>query len=404
MAIKDKIKSILEPTKEEKSFSGIGATLASQGNVWSNNFGYTSLKTPSAAVYDQIRESIPVVDAAITKLERLMGGFVFETGDQNATDELNRYARTVRVGATGRGVESFVTAYLDSLIVYGTAVGEIIMPAQAGDAPALYNASFERLAIKPSADNPSEYGLYVSDGTGLNFREIKNKEGILFSALNPKPNEVVGQSVLKSLPAVAEVFAKMLSCMGQNFDRAGNVRFAVTYNPGSEDERAFASENAKILADNWAAGMQSTKSGNPTDFVAVGDVRIKAIGADNQVIDYEVPTRILLEQIIAKLGIPPFMLGISWATTERMSYQQAKVLSNELAYYRRILNPIIEKIGETYLENAGYQGLNASVVWDVLNFDDEIDAANVRLIRAQAQKLEIESAGEESPVTVDVSH
>ena len=48
------------------------------------------------------------------------------------------------------------------------------------------------------------------------------------------------------------------------------------------------------------------KSGSVKDFVAVGDVDIKVIGADNQIPDSEIPVREMLEQIVAKLGIPPF--------------------------------------------------------------------------------------------------
>ncbi|MFQ9845767.1 MAG: hypothetical protein ACLRXC_02200 [[Clostridium] leptum] len=49
--------------------------------------------------------------------------------------------------------------------------------------------------------------------------------------------------------------------------------------------------------------------GDISDFVAVGNVKIQTIGADNQILDSEVPVRQMLEQIIAKLSIPPFLLG-----------------------------------------------------------------------------------------------
>ena len=58
---------------------------------------------------------------------------------------------------------------------------------------------------------------------------------------------------------------------------------------------------------------------------------IKVIGADNQVLDSQVPVRQMLEQIVAKLGVPPFLLGLSWSTTERMSAQQADLLTSELS-------------------------------------------------------------------------
>lgn len=65
------------------------------------------------------------------------------------------------------------------------------------------------------------------------------------------------------------------------------------------------------------------------------------IGADNQIIDTQVPVRQMLEQIVAKLGLPPFILGLSWSTTERMSQQQAEILASELESYRELLNSVI---------------------------------------------------------------
>ena len=83
--------------------------------------------------------------------------------------------------------------------------------------------------------------------------------------------------------------------------------------------------------------MQAAAEGEIRDFVAVGDVDIRVIGADNQFIATEVPVRQLLEQIVAKLGLPPFLLGLSWSSTERMSSQQSDLLTGELESYRRLL-------------------------------------------------------------------
>ena len=109
------------------------------------------------------------------------------------------------------------------------------------------------------------------------------------------------------------------------------MRYAVTYKPSIESgDKAFAQERAMQIAKEWSDGMNATNSGEIRDFVAVGDIDIKVIGAENQVIDTNVPVRQLLEQIVAKLSIPPFLLGLNWSTTERMSKQQADILTSEL--------------------------------------------------------------------------
>ena len=132
------------------------------------------------------------------------------------------------------------------------------------------------------------------------------------------------------------------------------------------------------------------QSGNQVrDFVAVGDVSIKAIGADNQILDSEVPVRQMLEQIVAKTGIPPFMLGLNWSSTERMSSQQADVLTSELEAYRRILEPVIEKICNYWIRSNGIQQ-SVEIVWDDITLQDEVELARAALYRAQSRRIEQE--------------
>ena len=80
------------------------------------------------------------------------------------------------------------------------------------------------------------------------------------------------------------------------------------------------------------------------DVVSVGDVSIKAIGADNQILDSETPVRQILEQLVAKTGLPPFMLGLSWSSTERLRAQQADMLTSELTALRRTLEPVLARV------------------------------------------------------------
>ena len=121
------------------------------------------------------------------------------------------------------------------------------------------------------------------------------------------------------------------------------------------------------------------------DFGAVGDVSVKVIGADGQPLDMQVPVRCILEQLIAKLGIPPFMLGLSWSTTERMSSQQADILTSELEAYRRYLTPVIIRILRIW---AGLNGICSEFVvkWHDINLQDEVELARAELLRAQAKE------------------
>ena len=136
--------------------------------------------------------------------------------------------------------------------------------------------------------------------------------------------------------------------------------------------------------------MQAGSQGSVRDFVAMGDVDIKVIGADNQILDSEVPVRQILEQLIARTGIPPFMLGLSWSSTERMSSQQADLMTSEITAIRRSLEPVVERICELWLRLHGWGG-SVQVEWADINLQDQVEEARAALYLQQANNLKAEA-------------
>lgn len=346
--------------------------------------GYTPLSGGDAKLYEAIREAVPLVDAALTKIVRLAGGFRVECGDPASQRELERFCREVKVGAGGRGLETFLGEYLDSLLTYGNAVGEIVLSKDRRAVAGLYNASLSGLQVR-AGKTPFDAQVCVRRGAEL--QPVKMPQLVMFTALNPPPSGIKGESVLKSLPFVTSILLKIFDATGKNFDRVGNVRFAVTYKPGSDMDRAYAKERTQQIAREWSQGMSAGGRGQVRDFVSVGDVDIKVIGADNQILDTQVPVRQMLEQIIAKLSIPPFLLGLNWSTTERMSKQQADILTSELEYYRRLLTPVLMRVCRTFLRLRGCP-CEPVVKWNTINLQDEVESAKARLYNAQAEQLE----------------
>ena len=97
--------------------------------------------------------------------------------------------------------------------------------------------------------------------------------------------------------------------------------------------------------------------------------------------------RQLLEQIVAKLGLPPFWLGLSWSSTERMSSQQSDLLTGELEFYRRLLTPVLTRIAGLFLRTQGCSPA-VTVNWLPISLQDETEEATARLTRARAEELE----------------
>lgn len=334
-------------------------------------------------LYEALRHNVPIIDAAINKVVRLVGGFKLYTESTYAQGLLDDFAANVPVGIAGKSLNVFVDTYLDSLLTFGNAVGEMVISPENASFCGLYNADVSKIQIASGANAFDRRYIYTADN-GERF-EIANPELILFTALGAPSGEIYGRSLLRGLPALSSILMRIYECIGQNFDRIGNVRYSVTCKSG--EDGAFAKERAQQIAAEWSAGMNAAQYGEIRDFISVGDVQIKAIGADNQMIDTQVPVRQLLEQLVAKLGIPPFLLGLNWSSTERMSSQQADILTSELEYYRRVITPCIVKIAETYLQINGYYG-EVSVIWGNINLQDETELALARLYNAQAQQIE----------------
>lgn len=339
------------------------------------------LRPPEAAVYEGLREAVPIIDAALQKIVRLTAGPVLRCSDPAGQRFLDRFQREVPVGAGGVGLDAFLSGYLMSLLTYGSAVGEMVPDANGKGIAALYLSDLRDLELR-RGENPLTAELLVRTPVGLS--PLPWPELVFFSALDPAPGEVAGRSLLRGLPFLSGILMEIYQAVGQNFRRIGALRYAVTAKPGpGSDAKAVAD----TIAREWTGAMEAGSAGEVRDFVAVGDVEIKVIGADNKFIDTQVPVRQILEQIVAKTGLPPFLLGLSWSTTERMSRQQADILTTELESYRGILTPVVERICRMALDLAGIPGV-VTVDWSSISLQDETELAQARLTNAQAALIE----------------
>ena len=346
---------------------------------------YVPLGQGEARLYRAVREAVPVVDAAIYKLIRLTGGVTADCEDPAAEAGLREFLRTVPVGRGQYGINAFLDGYLDSLLTCGQAVGEIVPSAGNREIGALLWGRVEDIEIR-EGESPLEFVICGPDEGGQ-VAELPCQELVLFTPLNPEAGSPYGVSLLRSLPFLAEILMKIYHTIGVNWERCGNVRFAVTCSGG---EGVSAAERSRMLAEEWSRAMRDTRGGSVRDFVAVGDVGIRVIGGDAPILDSEIPVRQLLEQIVAKTGIPPFMLGLNWSSTERMSAQQADLLTTEITAIRRTLTPVLERICRLWLRMHGYS-CGFQVAWEDINLQDEVEEARAALYREQARKLRIEN-------------
>lgn len=332
-------------------------------------------------LYESLREAVPIVDAAIGKIVRLVGRFNVVTEDTRCQKIVDDFVKNVKTNGSSQGIENFVYTYLDSLLTFGEAVGEMVVSQNGDSIASLYNASLDDVEI---VANKSPLDLIVCRNDIDGTIPVKYQNLILATLLNPKAGTVHGTSILSGLPFVSSILLRIFGSIKTNWERIGDVRFAVTYNPNGNT--TFTKDSARLIADEWRKAMRSD---SVCDFVSVGDVNVRVIGAENQMPDCDVPVRIIMEQLLAKLGIPPFLLGLSWSSTERMSEQQADILTSELEYYRTVIEPVVRKIIATQLRLNGFDS-EFEIEWNNINLQDAVELSTARLNNAHAMQIEKE--------------
>ena len=347
--------------------------------------GFTPLGGGEERVYREIREAIPVLDAAVGKMVRLCGGFQVECKNPKAQQRLNTFLQEMPCGHGQQGIESFLSGYLDSLLTYGRAIGELVVAG--GKLRAVCWGDVTRLEVQEE-DNGLDIVIWGMDQHGL-MRPLPYQQLLLFTAWHPEPAHPYGVSMFRGMPFLADILLKIYNTIGSNWERSGNVRYSVVCKGGEELDPVAAQERGKAVAAEWAKAMEDSKNGTVRDFVAVGDVQIKVIGGEAPILDSEVPVRQILEQLVAKTGLPPFLLGLNWSTTERMSTQQADLLTSELWALRRTVEPAMRKICQVFLALEGLDD-RIEILWDDISLQDITQEAQAELYRAQAEKYRAE--------------
>lgn len=347
--------------------------------------GFVPLSSAEDAVYRQLREAIPALDAAVVKLVRLSGGFTVSCASAQTQEKLDVFLKSVPCGRGQVGMDSFLSGYLDNLLVYGRSVAEMVV--ERGHLRAVCWGDVTKLQIV-EGDTPLETELWGPDATGR-MAPLPYPHLLLFSTLNPEAAHPYGVSLFRGMPFLADILMKIYNTIGVNWERAGNVRYSIICGDDGNSDPAAVQERSRQVAREWSKAMEDAKNGTVRDFVAVGDVQIKVIGGETPILDSEIPVRQILEQLIAKTGLPPFLLGFNWSTTERMSTQQADILTSELWALRRSVEPVLLKICKTYLALEGLDD-RVRIEWADVNLQDATEEAKAALYLAQAEKYRSE--------------
>ena len=204
--------------KEKNGVAAVSQLRTGQVHPFGALRGYVPLGTGEEQIYYQMRTAIPVLDAAVGKLVRLSGGFEVKCRNREAQEKLRQFLRTVPCGRGQFGIGSFLSGYLDSLLTYGRAVGELVVSD--GKLRAVCWGNVNALEIH-EGESPLEMVIWGPDEHGC-IRPLPYQQLLLFTTMNPEPGSPYGVSIFRGMPFLADILMKIYQTLGSNWERAGN--------------------------------------------------------------------------------------------------------------------------------------------------------------------------------------
>ena len=196
--------------KEKNGVAAVTQLRSGQVHPFGALRGYVPLGTGQERIYRELREGIPVLDAAVGKLVRLTGGFQAECRNPAAQQKLNDFLGTVPCGRGQAGINAFLSGYLDSLLTYGRAIGEMVVAG--GKLRAICWGDVTGLQIE-EGDNPLETVIWGPDENGR-LRPLPYQQLLLFTTMNPEPSHPYGVSMFRGMPFLADTLMKMALAAG----------------------------------------------------------------------------------------------------------------------------------------------------------------------------------------------
>jgi len=279
------------------------------------------------SLYHSLRETVPTINAAIIKTSEFMGTPTIEA-EPDTQMEIEAWLAGLRVNRLQTGWKNWLTTWTGNCSEFGRAHTEIILTADRKDIYALSELHPATINLRPSADR---YSVEIVQSGGFGAGPILLNPLLMLNAVhNVQGDDPNGTSLLWGMPLVAEIIAKITRHLGNTWERFGEPTYHVNWDTPEGFSDPTGSEADEIMggiATRFAGSMDSLANGMKQDFFSSGKVTVTVIGAAGETLDFETPMRTLTEQIVAATGIPPFLFGFHWATTERMSAVQASVLS-----------------------------------------------------------------------------
>jgi hypothetical protein len=333
----------------------------------------------------QFHRSVPVMGRAIDILAGFVGYPSIKSENEQLKAETDAWMRTVSFGNVGTGLGPWVKDHLGQALLYGYGVGEMVPTSGRNDVERLWSYLSPPFAFKTDAEGAFQIVQSQGMAREVALDPVTSLLTVPFSeGCNPN-----GQSLFFSSLTFCQAWMDIAHAYRAMWKRSGIPTYHINWQPPQtldDPDGVIAGSIAAAMAESWNKAIKSqVVDGVAEDFFSVGPATVTVIGADGAIIDITISKRAVVEEIVAATGIPAWMLGYSWSTTERLSTQQADMLLATVDNLRRAVSPAIEKILRTRNLLALRDG-EWELDWPDVNLQDRLQTANADLADARADE------------------
>lgn len=373
---------------------------------------------------EALRSSLGVLDGAMNRLVTVDGIIDVEGGNDKLVQTIQReLIAGIPVNDLQGGLQAFYAGQGNELYEQGFTVAEMVYDRRGRELIGLQVADSKGVLFHRDRDSGLLQTWYLPpmanaagrrDGTDavetvlrntaqqLNVSLIQDKgytmlmpERMIYSAFNPENGQPYGVSLLRGIEFVSQILLKMHNATGQAWERFGDPVFHVSYKTKNRalKDGALDARRQKLATDLQAA-LTAKRLGNSADFTtAVGaddDITVTIIGGDGKVLGIEMPARHMLEQILAKTGLPAWMLGMQFSTAERMADNQAEVVLQESKTRFEARLHGLNRVVETWMRGRGltWKPGDWKLVQNLPNLRDELKRAQAGFLNAQTELMQ----------------
>lgn len=343
--------------------------------------------------FEFLREAIPIIDAAINRLVSLDGHIEVAGQSEALKDEIQDWMDNINVNDVQRGLQAFHQSLTNEGFEQGFGLGEFVANQRRNDIVQLRTADSKYIKFRRIS---SGLEILQKSDEDHEYRPLDPVNLIYFSINNENQNPY-GTPLMRSCEFVSKTLVTIQNSLLNVWERFGDPSFNIIYKTSKKDGADHESRRKKIEKE-FNTAIRAKREGKSADFIRAIDkdseITIEVIGHDNQVLELEVPARHVVEQIVAKTGLPPWMLGLHWSTTERLSNAEAEMLLADVATRQAAKMPMFTNLVSTMLKLRGRRWKKGDwyLQWANVNIHDVVSQARARFLNAQADMYYLQNA------------